>query len=316
MRPLRPLPPPTDLAKPAKGVKGSLKQKRVKKIKTGLLTRARRKLIDPTRWGSEYLKGVLLENSIPASNVRPLNDAESIQDEEDSSTVDSASESPDDDGTEKEAPVQHESTPEDESTDAPSIPDRPLSTPTSRPEPVQLPRPAEPESELAREAAKDLALLSSIFGDANSPTNDWGGEESLSDIDMDQAQMRTVNVGEGDAGDIEMVPRDQILSRKQAEAAENTAMVNRDGTSEEIPTTVSKEPAASASAAPSATQNLKVQTTKLKDMFAPREEDGNSKFFNLAKKNANSDLRQPLVSPFSETSISTSSSTRPSISLP
>ena len=59
MRPLRPLPAPVDHIVSSKE---DLKAKKARKRSTQL-TRARRKLIDPTRWNSEYLKGILLENS-------------------------------------------------------------------------------------------------------------------------------------------------------------------------------------------------------------------------------------------------------------
>ena len=147
-----------------------------------------------------------------------------------------------------------------------TVPHRPASDspPDRSPSPTpNLPQPT--ASDVALEATKDLALLSSIFGNADSDGNDWGGEESLSDIDMSQAQTRIANVTEGDIGDIEFVPKEGAKRRN----VNHTTDVDNESSK-----TVKK--ATLDVSAPSEPQAVKttVQTVKLKDMFAPREEDG------------------------------------------
>ena len=258
MRPLRPLPAPVDHIVSSKE---DLKAKKARKRSTQL-TRARRKLIDPTRWNSEYLKGILLENSTSSrlsGGSNGINRAELDNEEEDIPEVElSEGEDKDDD-----EPLSDHNLVADIST---SIPHRPASDspPNLSPSPApSLPQPI--ESDVALEATKGLALLSSIFGNADSDGNDWGGEESLSDVDMSQAQTRTANITEGDIGDIEFVPKEGAKRRN----VNHTTDVDNESSK----TVKNTTPDVSAPSEPQAVKTT-VQTVKLKDMFAPREQDG------------------------------------------
>ena len=166
MRPLRPLPAPVDHVVSSKE---GLKAKKARKRSTQL-TRARRKLIDPTRWNSEYLKGILLENSTSSrlsGGSNGINRVELDNEEEDIPEVE-LSEGEDKDNDE---PLSDHNLVADIST---SIPHHPASD--SPPNLSPSPAPSLPqhiESDVALEATKDLALLSSIFGNADSDGNDW-----------------------------------------------------------------------------------------------------------------------------------------------
>lgn len=69
MRPSHPLPASLDAAKPEKAKSNPSKdRKRTREPPT----RARRKTIDPTRWGSQHLKGIFLENAAVIPYPRPV----------------------------------------------------------------------------------------------------------------------------------------------------------------------------------------------------------------------------------------------------
>jgi hypothetical protein len=66
MRPARPLPDMDD-AKKLKGKFGG-HEKNVKRRVPAPITRARRRMIDPTKWGSVYLKGMLFDANVASSS--------------------------------------------------------------------------------------------------------------------------------------------------------------------------------------------------------------------------------------------------------
>ncbi|OCB90289.1 hypothetical protein A7U60_g2463 [Sanghuangporus baumii] len=129
--------------------------------------------------------------------------------------------------------------------------------------------------DLAEEKSRCLALLDSLFGSGTARSksgdnDDWGGVESLSDLDIDVQQSGTSMAAEetnAEGDKIEYVPRSMRVEsmsepREHGEATtvtEKTASPrNSRGTVDEV---IRSETIAS------------VQTTKLKDMFAPRPED-------------------------------------------
>lgn len=116
------------------------------------------------------------------------------------------------------------------------------------------------EPDLAAERASALNLLSTMFGEANT---DWGGLESIdSDVEMAGANTHTPHAAPSplEPTDFEVVPaaREPRASKRE----EKKPAVDRQ--TEATPT-----PATTGPAQPS-TQN------KLKDLFAPREEEGES----------------------------------------
>ncbi|KAI0630538.1 hypothetical protein C8Q77DRAFT_1133682 [Trametes polyzona] len=247
MRPDHPLPEPIDAPKLEKG-KGKDKGKGKKRARDPP-TRARRRTIDPTKWGSTHLKGIFLENaaasvlpqrSTPAQP--PVGDSESDEDDQEGRAV---SESEVDSGSDTES----ESGP-DSPTEV-NAPSKPPATTVAPPKPKTQPDAAASNeaNDLAEETSKALGLLQSLFGDKD----EWGGEESVgSDVDeedlrraREEVQMASVPEESDHAGgDDDVMEVDEPTS----EASKNVAV--------DIP---GQAPAPG--------------KTKLKDLFAPREEE-------------------------------------------
>ena len=217
MRPARPLDPPIDLLK-SKSVdqKGS-RTTTTKKKKRGARpppTRARRKTIDPLRWGSMQLSGIFLDND------------------------------------EDPPPPQRESTEVEEVEHILDISDQ---TPSPYDDDTH-PHASGAELDLAAERASALDLLGTIFGEAS---DDWGGAESI-DSDVEMNGIPHVAPGPLESTGFEVVPADHEFHPAQREKKKSA--VNRQ--SESTP------PPATTNLAQLSNQN------KLKDLFAPREEEG------------------------------------------
>jgi hypothetical protein len=123
--------------------------------------------------------------------------------------------------------------------------------------------PVDPTSaDLAAEKAKALRLLYSMFDEAD---EDWGGAESVdSDVEQEVAALTRANAvpqisqgsGSHDAAEFEVVPASQRVSKKWSvdrQQASQTATITAD---------------------PQNPDPVQVPTTNLKDLFAPREEEG------------------------------------------
>ncbi|KAI0730896.1 hypothetical protein C8Q76DRAFT_613906 [Earliella scabrosa] len=237
MRPTHPLPEPLDVAKAAeRAAKGKGKDEKSKKKRVrDPPTRARRRTIDPTKWGSEHLKGIFLENAAayaPPVLRQPVQTVpkDSVRDEESESS--SSEESVDSDTS-------------DSSSDAhPRAVDARISR-TAEPSVATL-RPTAPTSaisnDLVEEKNQSLGLLQSLFGDKE----EWGGAESVgSDAEEEIQRDAAVSVNEPAEPAVAVDP--------------DTAMDVDEQENDESPV---KE------AAP-----VDAAKTKLKDLFAPREED-------------------------------------------
>jgi hypothetical protein len=142
--------------------------------------------------------------------------------------------------------------------------------------------PSHAELDLAAETASALDLLSAMFGEANA---DWGGAESVnSDVEMAGADVDMPPT------DFEIVPADN-----ESLAAERRSSI--DGQAEATPTPTTAGP--------------EQPSTKLKDLFAPREEEGQL-LLTMSKRRLSHKsyfLPSQASSPLSVTSISTRSST-------
>ncbi|KAI5120190.1 hypothetical protein M0805_002656 [Coniferiporia weirii] len=308
MRPLRPLPslPTSSTARVSGAQKLAAAQAR-RKGKKRLRpppVRARRRLLDPEAWGSEYLKGVMLESSSgvilperpPKTRPLPVIDGGDRKEETQLAPIDRVSSikprPPSPPPPTKSAPLTRSSP-----TPAPSAP----SSSTAQ---AKL-----AEADLAQEAAQSLALLTSLFGHSNDvgqndeDEDNWGGAESLSDIEA-ELPAETARIGkeakEWANDGIEFVPRDgpvrkdkdkskdevkakTKITRAEVEAEDQTMELDvpreeSEGDEEEE----SGEPAqskaqvetdAETEAEEKVTPLPKVQMTTLKDMFAPRAED-------------------------------------------
>jgi hypothetical protein len=238
MRPARPLGPPLDVLKAAAHQPGQRDKGRKKRARANAAppTRARRQTIDPLRWGSTHVGGVFLDGG-------QTSDASVAS----GGTRGRGGASTNGESTEIEADEEVE-----EILDAPHSPehDNDDSRVTSA---CPLSSSVPPElagTELAAEKTRALQLLNSMFGEAD---EDWGGAESIAS-DMEQAATgSSANVvsyasqsPHDPTADFEVVPADK-------RRAETAASAQRD-------------PGADPVQCPSA--------SKLKDLFAPREEEG------------------------------------------
>ncbi|KAG2366931.1 hypothetical protein BDR07DRAFT_1606528 [Suillus spraguei] len=269
MRPEKALEPPRVLTnagnkkydKDGKPVTG----KRKKRVKLPP-TRARRRTIDPTRWDSTHLKGIWLDAEVASAvdlaehasgpvipRKRRAETAENSDNEQD---TESAPSHDDDDADDDD----HESlSPPVPSSTAFALPSpEPSPSPTTRSpvtEAVAIPS-------LTQEKLTSLAFVRSLFGDGD---EGWGGQESLSDIEdarlEGKGKAREPQTGtrmdvDGGGVGIEEVPQAKY---RDIEMGSDTAVSPPN--SQSRPTSTSKP----------STQSEK--QTKLKDLFAPREEE-------------------------------------------
>ena len=268
MRPEKPLPEqiPTTVTSKGKGKQpkdakdaGKVKKRRPKDPPS----RARRQTIDPLKYGSQQLKGVFLENA--AANVAL--DKKAVPParppvEENSRAESSSSE--EEDENEEELEVEEDEVVHElpaRVSPLPAVQQRPQSPPKPSPQTrITKPDPLPSDStDLAQEKNAALGLLQSLFGGRND--NEWGDKESLgSDVDMDELAPRQTQLLAGDVeDDIEVVP--MAVDEAQTESS----------TEDEAEGSEAAEPEAQApvpSTAPAP------KSTKLKDLFAPREEEG------------------------------------------
>ncbi|TCD61804.1 hypothetical protein EIP91_007890 [Steccherinum ochraceum] len=285
VRPEHPLPEPLvkaqeveKMKKKEKGEKGKEKGKR-RRVREPP-TRARRRTIDPTKWGSQHLKGAFLEANVAPVSVPPLEVEDSGLDTEESS------ESEDDedgyDAEEEEMKSEKDKT-QAQDTFTPVPNQIKLTTPIAPSSPA-IPNPsipkaaatlAAPSSDLREETKHTLGFLQSLFG---SKGDDWGGEESAgSDVDMNGVANAKVLDG-ADGEEIEIVPREIVdvdmavvqgdaISELEDEDVEDEADEGEDADEE-----AGEEQDVEASEKKPDTSQA-VQKTKLKDLFAPREEE-------------------------------------------
>lgn len=288
MRPAHPLPeiqePKVPKAKKTTAVEGEKKKK--KRLKDPD-TRARRRAIGMTKWGSTHLKGVFLDLEVPTGTKKNELEPPLPGNESDSDT---GSETSDKEVATNPMPPPVEAfsglsisrpilnSPPPIRTPVPALPVSSMSAQNQSPEPTQplskssilQPAPLDANTDIQQEKAQTLSLLNNLFG--SDDVDDWVGEESVgSDIDVDELTKGDVMLVEEDAG-FEVVPRNvpaKNLSRHYEETSEN-------GSEEEVELAeeIEMEVPMEASAAKESTSKS-TQRSTLKDLFAPREEEGN-----------------------------------------
>lgn len=203
MRPERPLEPMRGELSTlkAKGVNGKVK-KRVKPPPV----RARRRLIDPTKWDSVYLKGVFLDNvAVPLPTSEDALETPSlvkgdIADEEDE-------EETDEDSTDSDAfSIPPQPAPQLVQDRARAIlsaqsPGAAFATSSQIQEPIE---PIE-SIDVREEANAALTMLGKMFGDRE----DWDGRESVDEMeDLEDNEARETEMQVDGEDDIEIVPCD------------------------------------------------------------------------------------------------------------
>ncbi|KAI8985757.1 hypothetical protein BD414DRAFT_537229 [Trametes punicea] len=252
MRPDRPLPEPLDTATmdKSKGKAGKGK-KRVREPPT----RARRKTIDPTKWGSTHLKGIFLENAAafvaPTAQRAGNSPSDASEREGDGSVEEDVSEWSESDNTGEE---DEKAVSEGEAMEREKTAISPLLRKMGAPGPTSVqpkPQASASTSDLAKETSKALDILQSLFGDKE----EWGGAESIGS-DVDEEDIRAASKPHSGALD-------------SPEPTEASSEDDEGGLQADDQLT---EQALSApQAAP--VQQSGAEKTKLKDLFAPREED-------------------------------------------
>ncbi|KAH9951136.1 hypothetical protein B0H21DRAFT_719729 [Amylocystis lapponica] len=235
MRPDHPLSEPIPLKmKPVKKKDAKEKEKAQKKRVRDPPTRARRRTIDPTKWGSQILTGAFLEGMAVGafSDARLSYGAKAPAEESASESSESKSEEDRHSVSDGTVPVT--------SLPAPRISAHDL---------VEKTRTADPSdgNDLVQEKNKTLGLLQAMFGDRGDA--EWGGEESVgSDVDVDVEHRAR-------ASDVE--------ARQEEETPMEVDKPPLSSSTEQLSQGVNTRPPA----------EVQTQGKKLKDIFAPREEE-------------------------------------------
>ncbi|PSS31119.1 hypothetical protein PHLCEN_2v2343 [Hermanssonia centrifuga] len=258
MRPEHPLPEPlSTVASTVKTKSKASPKKKKKKVKEPAV-RARKRTIDPTQWGSQHLKGVFLENA--GSLVEGTRRTIVSQAAGNSSSAEESSD-------------QGDNNDEYETEDEEVIPAVQQSSivvepPSEVPRPVTIPVLATPvghstqppvvstETDLVQEKIAALGLLQSLFGDRE---DDWGGSVD-SDVEMIAAAEKkrgTVGMAVEQENDFEEVPMEVDAHHKE-DSPTADADIDAPAPQEDVATKPVFHPTKSA---------------KLKDLFAPREEE-------------------------------------------
>ena len=265
MRPERPL-PETQQEELKPTTEGENKKKKNKRFKDPD-SRARRRTIDMTKWGSVHLKGMFLD--MPALGMKRLK----LDDVYDPRIESDGNEGSGDDNDKMKVSQSSDRTVSSQTPPSPPLHtnsnnisgDIPTTLPTSSIKSrsrlsdgrVPLPLPNN-NIDLEVEKTKSLNLLGSLFGGND---DNWVHPESVgSDIDVDELTKGDAMLIDDDEDDgIEVVPINSGM-------AETTNLQNEEEDEDEqemenplaqVTSTKSTEP-----------------STKLKDLFAPREEEG------------------------------------------
>ncbi|EIN10513.1 hypothetical protein PUNSTDRAFT_84630, partial [Punctularia strigosozonata HHB-11173 SS5] len=234
IRSARPLPEPLS-AKIATAKSGSSKGKEVKKKKRikPPPVRARRRTIDPTRWGSEHLKGAFLGEETTLPSPPASTSSEDI-------VIGSAEE--DDEGAETEPDEEEPQQTVAVANEKAEKPSADASTHTTHAAPAI-------GNAIQEEKRATLSLLRSMFDETE---DDWGGAEDVES---------NVDVGEGEYDEDSVPAQPMVVDRPDVTTGAISSTV------EDVAPPVGVEPEKSERQAP-------VQRPNLKELFAPREEDG------------------------------------------
>ncbi|KIK16218.1 hypothetical protein PISMIDRAFT_15971, partial [Pisolithus microcarpus 441] len=269
MRPERPVEPMHAVGS-GQRTRGKTSEKEGKKRKKRQVppSRARRRTIDPTKWDSTYLTGAFLDAVVaPSSSPRLFPPSRPVA----HATVEPRPIEPESD--EEESNDVHVSS---QKSPAQSVPTANFSGSSPH---------ADVDIDIRQEISSAHALLDSIFGEAD----EWGGSESageLDSIDGDRTTM-VVDIDQGtvDEDRIEEVPRN--VSTRMGEArmrrvpsgeeqwnsGEGIQMGDMHPTAVHLPAAASATNTRMATSETNAAAAVAPTKTRLKDLFAPREEE-------------------------------------------
>jgi len=249
MRPGKPLP---SLSVVTSGTIGTNDRKKKRKREKHKLIRARRRTIDPTKWDSQHLKGAFLDSIVVADNDDTLPvTAPSRPDTRDDQEDDLSSGEGEEDSSE----------PESTFGGSPTTPDT-----TNRPPPIAHKKSGtvDTDHDFTEEKLRALSLLDSIFGGLEGG-QEWGGKEAL-DSDIDMPELPPVR----------MSPSPKFPPKRVFEEPDPVAVVEeatRNSESEESSTDTAT-PVPERDLVSATVQNANATKAKLKELFAPREEQG------------------------------------------
>ncbi|KDR80972.1 hypothetical protein GALMADRAFT_136042 [Galerina marginata CBS 339.88] len=287
MRPAHPLIEAHEEKKPKKSLAGKhdtkkadAEKKKKKRVKDPD-TRARRKVIDMTKYGSTHLKGMFLDLEVPISTKKPTVDEFKVVDEEfDSSSSDSERDENEAATTSADIPPQNNLPPNTKNSgppsklSPPSLSSSPLPPKNSSVQPLET-FGTEHDIDIQQEKTQSLNLLKSLFGkdDFDDDDDDWVGQESVgSDIDVDELVKGDVMLVDEDGGAaFEVVPKGGEPKKLPLTRAESS-----DGEEEEEVEEQVKEDNMAVdlpASEPAPPKKKGSQKATLKDLFAPREEE-------------------------------------------
>jgi len=257
MRPEKPLPPVSAITSNATEKKDGKKKRKREKYK---LVRARRRTIDPTKWDSQHLKGAFLDSIVAADggdnfHVTTSSKPDTAGEQEESDFP------PGGEGDEEEGDESDSSEPESIAGASPTI----LKA-TDRSPPIAHAKcdTVDAGHDFDQEKLGALSLLDLMFGGLDGD-QEWGGKEAL-DSDVDMSELPPVQTSPS--------PKPS-LSNEVFEVPDLRPVVEEaqeDSESEESSAGASTQPLERAPA-PETTQKTNTQA-KLKDLFAPQEEQG------------------------------------------
>lgn len=260
MRPERPLVLARDLAGKVEEKRKTDRNGKIKKVRRREkvpASRARRRTIDMTKWGSVHLKGAFLDVVAgPRVTADDGEDTEPRDDEE------SDSEFTDENDPDPIAANEIENVrPASQSlakhlTQFSHLHGTKLATTSSTP-PIQV---TDDDLDMTLEKVKSLDILKSLFGSRDE--SEWIHQESVSDVNEERPNRGSV--GQGDGGDLGMEVEEVPLE------VDTVRMVEWDPDSETSEPQEMHEPEVKQGSV----TTQATQATKLKDLFAPREEEG------------------------------------------
>ena len=242
MRPEKPLPPMSTVTSNTAGKKVERKKRKLEQVK---LVRARRRTIDPTKWDSQHLKGAFLDSIVVADDRDDLPGSQPSrpQTPNDDGESDFSSGEEDGEGGAGSDSSEYETTAAESQTNSGTM---------SRPPPTTRAESDEVDTDLDfnQEKLRALSLLDSMFGGLER-NQEWGGKEAL-DSDIDMSGLPPVQPSLSPRPAVEKVQQD----------------LENEESSTEVPA-----PALEPIPASVTIQNATTKA-KLKDLFAPQEEQG------------------------------------------
>ena len=232
-------------------------ERKKRKLEKAKLVRARRRTIDPTKWDSQHLKGAFLDSVIVADDdgslpVATPSQPHTLGDREESDT--SSGEEEDEEKDESDT-SEYESVAEELLT-TPAAVDRPPPTAPAEQDTIDA------DQDFNQEKLRALSLLDSMFGGLERD-QEWGGKEQLdSDVELPPSQASPSPAQSSS----HRAPKDTDLMPVIEEVQEDSSKDESSATS----------PAPSLERAPTpvTTQSAATTKAKLKDLFAPQEEQG------------------------------------------